>query len=174
MAPSDKNVPRETFLFGAIGSSGSVRVASGDIPTAPTKETKQHSRGGACPRARHRTESLQRCERRAGASPIGCRPAPAYNLIRGESERLLRSRAQVPVVNQKERHSELAEESGRSHPRRPLAQARFLGTLGMTFFFIRVLRRGHSTPGVGPYPCLNPGSLRQPDRPVSAAPNRNL
>ncbi|GAB2714746.1 hypothetical protein GCM10011495_30580 [Hymenobacter frigidus] len=56
---------------------------------------------------------------------------------------LLSSRAQVTVVNQKERHSELAEESCRSHPRRPLARARFLGKLGMTFFFIRLLVRGH-------------------------------
>ena len=59
----------------------------------------------------------------------------------------LSSRAQVTVVNQKERHSELAEESCRSHPRRPLARARFLGKLGMTFFFIRLLVRGHSTAG---------------------------
>ena len=57
----------------------------------------------------------------------------------------LSSRAQVTVVNQKERHSELAEESCRSHPRRPLARARFLGKLGMTFFFIRLLMRGHLT-----------------------------
>ena len=55
----------------------------------------------------------------------------------------LSSRAQVIVVNQKERHSEFAEESCRSHPRRPLARARFLGKLGMTFFFIRLLMRGH-------------------------------
>ena len=157
MAPSDKNVPRETFLFGDIGPSGSVRVARGGIPIAPTKETKQHSRGGACPRARHRTESLQRCERRAGASPIGCRPAPAYNLIRGESERLLSSRAQVTVVKQKERHSELAEESCRSHPRRLLARARFLGKLGMTFFFTRLLVRGHLTP-TAPNPAATAGA----------------
>ena len=55
----------------------------------------------------------------------------------------LSSRAQVTVVNQKERHSELAEESRRSHPRRLLARMRFLGKLGMTFFFIRLLTRGH-------------------------------
>ena len=56
---------------------------------------------------------------------------------------VLSSRAQVTVVNQKERHSELAGESRRVHPRRPLARARFLGKLGMTFFFIRLLVRGH-------------------------------
>ena len=49
---------------------------------------------------------------------------------------LLSSRAQVTVVNQKERHSELAEESRRSHPRRLLARVRFLGKLRMTFFLI--------------------------------------
>ena len=55
----------------------------------------------------------------------------------------LSNRAQVTVVNQKERYSELVEESCRSHPRHPLARARFLGKLGMTFFFIRLLMRGH-------------------------------
>ena len=67
----------------------------------------------------------------------------------------LSSRAQVTVVNQKERHSELAEESRRSHPRRPLARARFPGKLGMTFFFIRLLVRGHLEKDNGVSPASN-------------------
>ena len=52
---------------------------------------------------------------------------------------LLSGDAQVTLVNRKERHSELAEESRPVHPRRRLARARFLGKLGMTGCFIRLL-----------------------------------
>ncbi|WP_188560867.1 hypothetical protein [Hymenobacter frigidus] len=55
----------------------------------------------------------------------------------------LSSRAEVTVVCQKERHSELAEESRSRQQAARMNRARFLGKLGMTFFFIRLLVRDY-------------------------------
>ena len=56
---------------------------------------------------------------------------------------VLSSRAEVTVVYQTARHSELAEESGSRQQAARMNRARFLGKLGMTFFFIRLLVRDY-------------------------------
>ena len=53
------------------------------------------------------------------------------------------SRAEVTVVCQTARHSELAEESRSRQQAALMNRARFLGKLGMTFFFVRLLMHGH-------------------------------
>ena len=54
---------------------------------------------------------------------------------------LLSSRGEVPVACQTARHSELAEESRSRQQAARMNRARFLGKLGMTPFFIRLLLR---------------------------------
>ena len=58
----------------------------------------------------------------------------------------LSSRAEVTVVCQTARHSELAEESRLRQQAARMNRARFLGKLGMTFFFIQLLVRDYLKP----------------------------
>ena len=63
------------------------------------------------------------------------------NLGKDPDIQVLSSRAEVTVVCQTARHSELAEESRSRQQAARMNRARFLGKLGMTFFFIRLLVR---------------------------------